>query len=191
MKARIRNSVMASVSLLLIGLVGGMLQSSTSNVRAESMNGDALVGTWRIVGRLVDCDTGEEMRTFMALFTYMHDGTLTQTLTAVSPAVRTPGHGFWQHIGDNTYYAMTEAFLFDGEGAWINTQRIEQHIEMGADGDSFTAEATSDVFDPDDELVATSCILGDANRMGVHHDVHLAADNVNYPKLRDLERWRE
>ncbi|MGI8746161.1 MAG: hypothetical protein ACR2NN_26990 [Bryobacteraceae bacterium] len=53
----------------------------------------SLVGTWFTQVSIRNCQTGSEVTPFPALGTFMRGGTLTDTTSAISPALRSPGHG--------------------------------------------------------------------------------------------------
>jgi hypothetical protein len=53
-------------------------------------------------------------------------------------------------------YADTHVFFrFDPTGALLGTQRIKETVRLAPDGDSYTAVAISDQFDPNGNLVAS------------------------------------
>lgn len=124
-----------------------------------------LEGTWRVQVTIRDCQSGVELRTFPAMLTFAQGGTLTETTTGFPPTLRTPGHGFWQHTGDHTYTAVSEAFLFSPTGVWTSTQRLTQTIEIGDDPDQLTSTATNEIFDTNRNLLLSGCATAIANRL--------------------------
>src|SRR5262245_33602793 len=102
------------VALLAAVTLAGMISTRTvlaAPERVES-NGPRLEGTWRVQVTIRDCNSGASLRTFPAVLTFAQGGTLTETTTGFPPAVRSPGHGFWRHTTDQSYLAVSEAFLF-------------------------------------------------------------------------------
>ena len=112
-----------------------------------------------------DCQSGATLKTFPAFLTFAQGGTLVETTTGFSPAMRTPGHGFWDYTGGRTFTATSEAFLFNPAGVWIGTQSLTQAIEFGGDFDEFTSNASIKVVDPNGNLLSTGCATAVAHRM--------------------------
>jgi hypothetical protein len=97
--------------------LGATAQKSDGAGKSESQ-ARKLEGTWRVQVTIRDCQSGAALRTFPALLTFARGGTLTETTTGFPPALRTPGHGFWRHTGDQTYTAepplrgLHQVFIF-------------------------------------------------------------------------------
>jgi hypothetical protein len=139
-----------------------------SSPRAFAQSDDQarkLQGTWFTQVTARSCTTGAAVRTFVALNTFGAGGTLIDTTTAVSPAVRTPGHGIWEHTGGHTFRAVSLAFLFSAAGAWTGTQRITQTIEMNDGPDGFNSTASSEVFDTAGTQTASTCATAVGQRV--------------------------
>jgi hypothetical protein len=98
------------------------------------------------------------------MLTFARGGTLTETTTRFAPAARTPGHGFWRRIGDRSYTAFSEAFLFNPAGVWTGTQRITQTIQIGSNPDQLRSKATTEFFDTAGNPVAAGCATAVATR---------------------------
>jgi hypothetical protein len=116
-----------------------------------------LEGTWYTDVTVRDCQTGITLRTFPALNTFAEGGTLIDTTTAVSPALRSPGHGTWEKVDRHSYTTVSVAFLFSPTGVWTGTQRITQAIEVGPGGEDATSDASSQIFNPGGNLTAMQC----------------------------------
>lgn len=153
MKSRTMNMVAGLV--LMVALVLTVTSLSTP-VQAES-HGGKLEGTWRMQVTIRDCGSGAALRTFPAFLTFAQGGTLTETTTGFPPALRTPGHGVWEHLGGQTYRAVSEAFLFNPAGAWTGRQRLTQIIEVSNDGEEMNSNATNEIFDTNGNLIANGC----------------------------------
>ena len=138
----------------------GLESGKQSNSRARKLE-----GTWRVQVTLRNCQTGVPLRTFPALLTFARGGTLTETTTAFSPAMRSPGHGFWNHTRGRSFLAASDAFLFNPAGLWTGTQRITQGIEIGSDPDQLESTASVEIFDTLGNLTATGCATAVASRM--------------------------
>jgi hypothetical protein len=46
-------------------------------------------------------------------------------------------------------------FRFDPTGSFLGTQKVRETVELAQDGDSYTAVAISDQFDPNGNLTAS------------------------------------
>lgn len=162
MSQGIRKSVgcVAVASVLLLGGWRGVTLASTDNQNGREgshSDGGKLEGTWYTVVTVHDCLTGATLRTFPALHTFAEGGTLIDTTTAVSPALRSPGHGTWERTGGRTFKSKSLAFLFSPTGVWTGTQTITQEIHFGGDRDQADSDASSQVFDTLGHATATLC----------------------------------
>jgi hypothetical protein len=66
---------------------------------------------------------------------------------------RGPSHGTWEHLSGRLYADTQVFFRFDATGAPLGTQRINENVRLAPDGDSYTAVAISNLFDPNGNLV--------------------------------------
>jgi hypothetical protein len=116
-----------------------------------------LEGTWRVEITLRNCQTGEPVQTpFPALASFARGGTVTTADGGLSPTVRGTGLGAWWRVRGGAFWAITEAFLFNG-GVRTGVQRIKQAIRVADDGDEFNANVTSEIQDTNGNVVATGC----------------------------------
>ncbi len=122
-----------------------------------------LVGTWFTHVTSRDCGTGEELRSFPAFGTFSSGGTLTDTTTAISPALRSPGHGTWEQTGRNKYSSISLAFLFSPAGLWTGTQRVTQAIEIKEN--RFSSTASVQFFDAAGNPTTKGCAIAVGSRV--------------------------
>jgi hypothetical protein len=137
-------------------VLGATAPQAQSIEKSESLGGK-LEGTWRVQVTIRDCASGTALRTFPAFLTFAQGGTLTETTTGFPPALRTPGHGVWEHLGGRSYRAVSEAFLFNPAGVWTGTQRLTQIIEISKDGEEMNSNATNEIFDTNGNLIVNGC----------------------------------
>lgn len=135
----------------------GATAAQAQSIEESESHGGKLEGTWRIQVTIRDCGSGAALRTFPAFLTFAQGGTLTETTTGFPPALRTPGHGLWEHLGGQTYRAVSEAFLFNPAGAWTGRQRLTQIIEISKDGEEMNSNATNEIFDTNGNLIVNGC----------------------------------
>jgi hypothetical protein len=151
-------------ALVLAGMLvlGSLFTARAQSQNAESPNG--LEGTWRVQVTVRDCQTGQALRTFPALFTFAKGGTLTDTTAGQPPALSTTGLGVWRHTEGHTYSAVSEAFVFSPAGAWTQTHRLTRVIEVSNDAHEFTDTVALQIFDTNGNLMVTGCATSVATR---------------------------
>lgn len=132
----------------------------------QSASDRGLEGTWRVTVTLRDCNTGAALGSpIRSLLSFARGGTMTETTARFSPALRGPGHGIWQQIEGRTYSSTFEAFVYNPVGVWIEWQRITQTIEIGEDTNTWTANAHNEIFDTNDNWLASGCSTAVGHRM--------------------------
>jgi len=164
MKLRILKSVVGLVLLFAVAVLGAGFPSLARAAKAKHLDNQESIsqarkldGTWRVQVTIRNCQTGAGLRTFPALVTFAHGGTLTETTTGFAPSQRTPGHGFWRHTGENSYLAVSEAFLFNPSDIWTGTQKLTQNTEIARDSDAFASTASIEIFDISGNLLTKGC----------------------------------
>jgi hypothetical protein len=145
----------ATAALVLAGTLA-LGSGLKARAHSESQAGP-LEGTWRVQLTVLDCQTGAALRTFPALFAFAKGGTLTATTAGQSPALFAPNVGIWEHAGGNTYSAVSEAFVFNPAGVWIQTHRLTRTIELANDGNEFTDTVKLEIFGTTGNLIVTGC----------------------------------
>jgi hypothetical protein len=150
--------VFALTVMLLLTLGLGAQEGNS-----ESQAG-RLEGTWRVQLTVRDCQSGAAQRTFPALFAFAKGGILTYTTAGQPPALATPGYGIWGHTGGLSYSAVTEAFIFNPAGSWIQTHRLTRAIELNKAADGFTDTTQLEIFDTSGNLIVTACATSVAVR---------------------------
>lgn len=169
MKSKIMQTVYGTVLVTALALAAALLLTPVRGMKAGQPGGRdktdsqarKLEGTWRVQVTLRVCQTGAEIRTFPSLVTFAQGGTLTET-TSVP---RGPGHGVWTRTVGHRYGAVFEAFTFNPAGVWTGTQRVTQTVEMGNDPDTFTANASSEIFDAGGNLIINGCSTAIGQRL--------------------------
>jgi hypothetical protein len=157
-----------SMVAIPIMVVCGLLVAASSKgptTRADNAGSDnGLEGTWRVQVTVRDCQTGDALRTFPAVFTFANGGTFSGTTAGQSPALSTTNLGIWRHTDGHSYSAVSEAFVFSPAGAWIQTHRLTRAIEIGNDSDEFTDTIALEIFDTNGNLIVTGCGTSVASR---------------------------
>ena len=125
-------------------------------------------GAWRTMVTGVDCQTGVPLGApFPGLFTFNEGGTMSEygIGPGSNPALRSPGHGVWQHAQgwQNYSYAFTY-YRYNSSGVFIGSQKVTSALELGASGDEFITHSVVSVLDANDTVIATFCATAAGTR---------------------------
>jgi len=75
-----------------------------------------------------------------------------------TPALRSPGHGVWQHGHGWQDYTYTFTFYrYNASGVFIGSQKVISALELGASGQEITTSAAVEILDANDNVVAAFC----------------------------------
>ena len=120
-------------------------------------------GTWLTQVSIRDCQTGAELRTFPALNTFAEGGSLNDTTTGFGQAQRSPGLGFWEKTGRDSFRAVSVAFLFNPAGAWTGTQRLTHTLRIGPN--ELTFNTSNRIVDPNGVPLVSGCATAVGRRL--------------------------
>ena len=123
-----------------------------------------LIGTWDSQVTLRVCQTGAAINTFATIRTFMSGGTTIGSNGAISPALRTPEYGVWEHLSGRTFRLKFKSFSFDPTGNPTGWTIVTQTAEVSPDGDSYTTAGPVEVYAPNGALVFTGCATATATR---------------------------
>ena len=153
----------AALVLASLLVLGFGLAATAQSEDAGSPKG--LEGTWRVQLTVSDCQTGQVLRTFPALFAFAKGGTLSVTTSGQFPGLNTTGLGIWKHTNGHSYSAVSESFIFNTAGAWTQTSRLTRAIDVRHDGDEFTDSVGVQIFDTNGNQLVTGCGSSVGRRM--------------------------
>lgn len=163
--------VSAFALLAAFALAG--LATQPANAQAEKREADGMVGSWRVTVNVTD---PQAVPSFPVLMTFHADGTMLQTRPLYIPSfgvLETTHFGAWKRIS-GTQIAATSLSLAQGapgnttlNGAFFGTEQVNFQPVIGPDGNSFEAQWTSTVLDPDGNLL----VKGSGNLSGVRIQV--------------------
>ena len=162
------NRFAASGRAAVLVLAGMLLLGSGLTARAQSEGDNSqrgLEGAWRLQLTVRDCNTGQALRTFPAVFTFAKGGTATVITAGQLPSLATTGLGAWRHAHGHNYSAVTDTFVFSPAGVWIQTHRLTRAIEVSIDGDAFTDTVALEIFDTNGNVIVTGCATSVASRL--------------------------
>jgi len=174
---------MNTKSILLSFVTALMLSGVSAPLAADERADDRskapsrLIGAWKVTITPYICATGELLSAFAvdSYMTFNVRGTVAETTSnpRFQPGQRSPGHGFWERTGQNTYRAVFQAFLQftslvtppELPRYVRGTQRVDQGIEL-VDNDHWKSSSTVTFFDTTGTLVPPSgCAVAAAVRM--------------------------
>jgi len=139
---------------LIVGLIAA-LPATTFGGDVETLfhSRPSIEGVWDSTVTLQVCGGGPVLRTFRALNLFEDDGALVATSEAVPP----PSLGRWRWLGGRTYRAQFQFMRLGAGGVFEGMTRVTRHIQMAADGKSFTGVVSTQMFDVTDTLFAEGC----------------------------------
>ncbi len=104
------------------------------------------------------CQTGNPIRTFQGLVTFNEGGTMAETSTALSPALRTPGHGVWRSEPGFQQYSIAITFLrFNPDGTFFGTQVLRQTVTLAPGGNQLNSTNFVEAYNASGNLLGTGC----------------------------------
>ena len=121
---------LALIAALIVtfSIAFGQNQASDSSAAIER----TIQGVWRTSVTPRNCQTGQPVApAFQGLFTFNQGGTLSEFGVPANPALRSPGHGLWQHEQGWNDYSLKFTFLrYDASGVFIGTQKVLSLIHI-------------------------------------------------------------
>lgn len=160
---------MKKISLKAISGValGVLVVLAVTQIPANGNNGKGrrIEGTWRIERTAVNCQTGAAGSTTPALHTYLPGGSMLVTSGNISPARLSTGHGVWEHVGGRSFMNTIVFFRFNADGTYAGTATVTRNIELGDNFDEFTSTDSSELADPNGNVIATQCATAVGQRL--------------------------
>lgn len=126
--------------------------------------GGRIEGTWDVQVTIRNCQTGEAIRTFASIGTFMSGGTALDSTSGVPQALKTPGHGVWSHVSGNTYRFKFKSFSFDASGNPTGWTIISHEANLNQGADEYESAGTAEVYAPNGNLIFTGCSTTTATR---------------------------
>ena len=145
-----------------------------------------IVGAWRTAVTQRNCQTGVPLApASRGLLTFNEGGTLSEFNAgpASPPAMRSPGHGVWERLREHEYSFVFIINRYDASSVFIGTQKIRATLELGArelgasgnvftnngaisaSRNSYTANASVEIFDAGDNLIGRGCATSVGTRI--------------------------
>lgn len=141
--------------LALVMLIGGA-QIFVSAQRDFVPQERSIVGVFQTTVTQRNCQTGNPTGTFTGLLTFNKGGTLAETSTALSPALRTPGHGVWSFEPNFGQYSLAFTFLrFNPDGTFAGRTVVRQTSTLAPGGNELTSSGRVEAYRADGSLIGT------------------------------------
>lgn len=149
-----KNRLLATTSLAIITAALAAFSQSSNDDRGGTT---APEGSWRVRVTPV----GAPIPPFLTFSTFGRGGTF---LESTQPG-QGPGHGVWRRTGGSEFVLTFEKILLSPEGNFAGTLKVREAIRLSAIADSYTGDATVEVFDPSGHLVGSFCAKTQATRI--------------------------
>jgi hypothetical protein len=132
-------------------------EQTQENLGEKRLHFRSLEGSWNLQVTRLNCQTGAIIGTAPAMLTFMRGGTLMDTGTQISPALRGVGHGVWHHDSGGHYNVAFQFFRFNADSTLAGKQVIRQQIVLNHAGTEFTNTSSANVLDVSGNVIATNC----------------------------------
>jgi hypothetical protein len=169
MKPKLTKTIMSSLAFTCaLGCLVAAIALGTFDVASAQAPERTIQGAWQTMVTGVNCQTGDPLGPpFPGLFTFNKDGTMSEygIGPGSSPALRSPGHGVWQHETSWQDYSYTFTYYrYDSSGVFIGSQKVTSALELGESGDEFTAHSAVEILDVNGNVIATFCAVNAGTR---------------------------
>jgi hypothetical protein len=159
--------------VVLAAVVAAAIATQPARAQAGEEEAKSPVGSWRVT---VNVTNPQGVPSFPVLITFHADGTALQSRPSYIPqfgVLETTQYGAWKRISENQIAATTFSLAQGApgntalNGAFFGTEKVNFRPVISDDGNSFTAQWTSTVYDPNGNLI----VSGSGNMSGVRVQV--------------------
>ncbi len=163
-------TALAIMITLTIGSSIAFGQNKADKQSADSLTknqGNDLVGVWQSVSPTVDCQTGvPNGPPIKVLYNFMQGGTMSLSDTnEIDGPYRSPLEGIWRRIAGRNYAYVGLYYAFNPDRTFAVSIKIRENMTLSHDFNSFTGYGTFEVFDPNDNLLASGCFTDAGTRL--------------------------
>lgn len=180
MKNTILNTIGTATLAVLMMMALAQIQASAQENISEEKSGEltqeelqkeisshnnprALEGSWNSQVTIRNCQTGDEIRNFPAMNTFMQGGTM-QEYGVGSGLLRGSGHGVWTYLSGRRFSSNFQFFRYNADGTFAGRQINRRQLELSRFGSTLNVTATVEVYNPTGVLVGTACATEFATR---------------------------
>ena len=168
MKKQMAFVTFAVISALTITAPAVSSQGVQNQQSSPSSSTATVRGVWRTVVTPRNCQTDEPITSFPGLFTFNEGGTMAEygINPGSSPALRSPGHGFWQREhGWQAYSLVFTYYRYNASGVFLGSQKITASLELSAGSAEFATRSAIEVLDVDGNVIGTGCATAAGTRL--------------------------
>ena len=149
-------------ALIVLSISAALTTHSATSLASAQAAQRTLVGAWRTVVTLVNCQTGAPLGVppIVGLATFNVGGTMSEwgIGPGSSPALRGPSTGTWHREHGWRDYSFTFIFYrYDASGAFIGSQKVAADAVLAASGDTYESVSAVEILGVTDNVVATAC----------------------------------
>lgn len=157
-------------TLIALSLAAALTTASAMTFASPRASEASIVGAWRTVVTLVNCQTGQPVGAppIIGLSTFNFGGTMSEwgVGPGSSPAQRSPSTGVWHRDQSSRDYWFTFThYRYDASGAFIGSQRVTADAVLARGGDSYDSIAQVEIIDPSNRVVANACATSVGTRI--------------------------
>lgn len=136
----------AALAILMLTIFA-QVRVSTQVLEVIPIQNRDIIGVFQTTVTQRNCQTGSPTGTFTALLTFNEGGTLAETSTALSPALRTPGHGVWSFDPNSQQYSLAfTLYRFNPDGTFAGRTVGRQTLTLAPGGNELTSSNTVQAF---------------------------------------------
>ncbi len=136
----------AALAILMLAIFAQVRVSAQILVEIPPQSED-IKGVFQTTVTQRNCQTGSPTGTFVGLLTFNEGGTLAETSTVLSPALRTPGHGVWSFDPNSQQYSLAFTFYrFNPDGTFAGRTVGRQTLTLAPGGNELTSSGTVQAF---------------------------------------------
>lgn len=155
---------MIGTAVLALLMMSAFMQISVSAQENDKGGSKGLEGSWNVQVTARNCQTGDAIRTFPAMQTFMRGGTMMDWGSATAPSLRGIGQGVWSYDSGGSNTTAFQFFRFNADGTLAGRQIGRAQIELSQDGDGYTSTGTAQVLDVNGNVIANNCSSGVGTR---------------------------
>jgi hypothetical protein len=146
---------------IALGLAASSSLVWSADRPARETTTPTIVGVWQVVRHGVNCnDPNQVLSTFPAIVTFHGDG----TMTGDTGGTDTTEYGSWQREpGTQNYSFRDVSYGYDENGDFALSFVITSTVHLDT-SNSWTYNASIEIFDADGNLLFTACGRGTATR---------------------------
>ena len=82
---------------------------------------------------------------------------MTEYESGLAPALKTPGHGVWNHLHGDTYGFKFKILNFNAANTFIGWTIVSHELVLNSQADEYTSAGTAEVYNSAGTLTTTLC----------------------------------